>query len=387
EVTMLERHSRAAAEASGNPAGLFHAVAHAGDGPYARLYRAAALRAHTVYSQAIDRAGVPGNARGLLRIVPPPDDLKSMQALLARSGLPTSHLQALDRHAASALAGVALHHPAWFYPGGGWIDPGAWVQQALAQPGVRLVVGAAVARVSAGPDDPADPRWIVHGDNGAVLARAAVVVLAPGAAGTSLAPMRWPLSRSRGQLTYWTRSHSEPTPLRIALAGAGYALPLAGGGLVCGATHDPAADADDLERDPPVRRSDHQYNLQRLLSLCGLQPPPDAVLQDRAAWRLQSADRLPIAGAVSLDAGEGSRSGRRDQARLLPRARGLFVLTALGSRGLTWAPLLAELIAAQACGAPWPLTQDLADAVDPARWAVRAARSPRGHRSGPEGPG
>ncbi|MEO5734919.1 MAG: FAD-dependent oxidoreductase, partial [Rubrivivax sp.] len=40
EVTVLERHSRAAAEASGNPAGLFHAVAHAGNGPYARLYRA-----------------------------------------------------------------------------------------------------------------------------------------------------------------------------------------------------------------------------------------------------------------------------------------------------------------------------------------------------------
>jgi tRNA 5-methylaminomethyl-2-thiouridine biosynthesis bifunctional protein len=52
----------------------------------------------------------------------------------------------------------------------------------------------------------------------------------------------------------------------------------------------------------------------------------------------------------------------------------LFVLTALGARGLTLAPLLAQLVAAQACGTPWPLEQDLADAVDPARWRVRAAR-------------
>jgi tRNA 5-methylaminomethyl-2-thiouridine biosynthesis bifunctional protein len=63
-----------------------------------------------------------------------------------------------------------------------------------------------------------------------------------------------------------------------------------------------------------------------------------------------------------------------DQVRMLPRERGLFVLTALGARGLTLAPLLGRLVAAQATGSPWPLEQDLADAVDPARWLVRAAR-------------
>jgi tRNA 5-methylaminomethyl-2-thiouridine biosynthesis bifunctional protein len=66
---------------------------------------------------------------------------------------------------------------------------------------------------------------------------------------------------------------------------------------------------------------------------------------------------------------------RLDQARLLPRESGLFVLTALGARGLTLAPLLARLVAAQATGTPWPVGQDLADAVDPARWRVRAART------------
>jgi tRNA 5-methylaminomethyl-2-thiouridine biosynthesis bifunctional protein len=50
-------------------------------------------------------------------------------------------------------------------------------------------------------------------------------------------------------------------------------------------------------------------------------------------------------------------------------------LTALGSRGLTWAPLLADLVAAQALGEPWPIEQELADAMDPARWLVRAARA------------
>jgi tRNA 5-methylaminomethyl-2-thiouridine biosynthesis bifunctional protein len=95
-------------------------------------------------------------------------------------------------------------------------------------------------------------------------------------------------------------------------------------------------------------------------------------LPGRAAWRLNTNDRLPIAGAVPLPSWPAAQ--RQDQARLLPREPGLFVLTALGARGLTLAPMLAQLIAAQACGSPWPLEQDLADAVDPARWRVRAAR-------------
>ena len=39
------------------------------------------------------------------------------------------------------------------------------------------------------------------------------------------------------------------------------------------------------------------------------------------------------------------------------------------------AAYLARLVAAQATGAPWPVEQDLADAVDPVRWALREARA------------
>ena len=34
--------------------------------------------------------------------------------------------------------------PAWWYPGGGWLDPSAWVRHALATPGVKLTCGVAV---------------------------------------------------------------------------------------------------------------------------------------------------------------------------------------------------------------------------------------------------
>jgi tRNA 5-methylaminomethyl-2-thiouridine biosynthesis bifunctional protein len=72
---------------------------------------------------------------------------------------------------------------------------------------------------------------------------------------------------------------------------------------------------------------------------------------------------MPIAGPVPDDGGDP-----------LARSPGLFVLTGLGSRGLTTAPLAAEVLAAWVTGAPMPVDARLRDALDPARWRRRAAR-------------
>ncbi|MDP2007790.1 MAG: FAD-dependent 5-carboxymethylaminomethyl-2-thiouridine(34) oxidoreductase MnmC [Rubrivivax sp.] len=375
-VTVLERHPLPASETSGNAGGLFHGTLNADDGPYARLYRSAALLAHTEYTAAIATGTVPGSANGLLRLAPDAGGLPAMQALLQRLGLPRGYVEALPADAATALAGVALAHPAWHFPGGGWVSPAAWVRHALAEPGVRFVGGVEVrALVRCGA------AWQLRDASGDVLAQAHTVVLANAtAAAPLLAPLGhapWPLRHTRGQVTHWAGAQA----LRLPVAGDGYAIPLRGPGLVegllCGATREaggPEAGINGaLPEVPELRDADHHHNLQRLHRLTGLLPPADASCwQGRAGWRLHSDDRLPIAGALPLAAMPPGQ--RLDQARLLPRENGLFVLTALGARGLTLAPLLARLVAAQASGAPWPLTQDLADAIDPGRWQVRAAR-------------
>jgi tRNA 5-methylaminomethyl-2-thiouridine biosynthesis bifunctional protein len=366
-VEVLEARSGPALAASGNPAGIFHGSVNADEGTHARLFRAAAIAAQHAYGPVIASGAVAGSVAGLLRLAGSSDEGPHWQAVVQRAGLPPDYVQWLDRAAASALAGVPLPGPAWWYPGGGWLAPAAWVRHALAMPGVQLRCAAPVLGLRR-----EGTLWQVLGERGQMLAQAGIVVLAQAEASLGLATTlglpTWPLQRTRGQITQWS---GPPSALRHPVAGDGYALPLPGGGVLCGATRQ----SDD--EDPQLRQADHVHNLQRLQRLTGLLAPAGFEgLGGRVGWRLHSPDRLPLAGA--LPAWPWPAGQRADQARLLPRRQGLFVLTGLGARGLTLAPLMADLVAAQATGTPWPVEQDLADAVDPARWLVRQTRAAAG---------
>ena len=362
-VTVFERESAPAQAASGNPAGLFHGTVNANDGTYARLYRAAALAAAIEYRRAIGSGQVCGQVGGLLRLAAPSQSRNELDDLLLGLKLPAEYVHALDAAAASDLAGVALHQACWHYPEGGWVAPPQWVRHALQTPGVAWRGDVDVRHIERDGTG-----WSLHGPAGELIARCELLVLANAADAQRLvAPLgfaAWPLHQTRGQVTHWRCEN--PAPLRMPVVGEGYVLPLPGG-LLCGATRQ-TDDAGDQ-----MRHQDHLSNLARMQTLVGLHAPSEpSHWQGRVGWRLHSADRLPIAGAVPAAQLAGGR--RVNQARLWPRESGLFVLTALGARGLTLAPLLARLVAAQATGTPWPLEQDLADAVDPARWLVRAAR-------------
>jgi len=98
---------------------------------------------------------------------------------------------------------------------------------------------------------------------------------------------------------------------------------------------------------------------------------------DAGARAFAAPDRLPVIGAVPALAPQAwARATRLDQVRFVPREPGLFVYTALGSRGITWSALGAQVLAAAVDGDDGvaPLEASLRDAVDPARFAVRALR-------------
>jgi tRNA 5-methylaminomethyl-2-thiouridine biosynthesis bifunctional protein len=298
----------------------------------------------------------------------------------------------LSRDQASALAGCPLAGPAWHYPGGGWLSPAALASFWLAGPGIALHTDCAVAALrhtDAG-------RWQALDAAGRPTHEADVVVLAAAAETARLlvpfsdAPA-WPWRRTRGQVSVVpgpaAAAAGLPRPT-LPVASGGYMLRLPAalggrpdggseGGLLCGAT------SQQGDEDPALRDADHRANLSQVATLTGA----DAVLpeewfsaggplQGRVGWRLGCDDRLPVLGGVPLPAAALAGARRLEQPRHVPRVAGLYVLTALGSRGITWAPLLGEVLAAGITGTPLPVASSLLDAIDAARFVSRAARRP-----------
>jgi tRNA 5-methylaminomethyl-2-thiouridine biosynthesis bifunctional protein len=178
----------------------------------------------------------------------------------------------------------------------------------------------------------------------------------------------WPVGEQRGQLTRIPRYRLPEAGPALPFSGSGYALSLENGDLLCGAT----ASRDDT--DSTLRENDHLQNLQRLHRLLGWQIEVNpSELQGRVGWRFHTADRLPIVGPISSFA---SPKPSRPITRLrdLPAEPGLFAATALGSRGITWAPLAGAVIAHAITGEPAPLPTSLLEAIDPRRFALKRSR-------------
>jgi tRNA 5-methylaminomethyl-2-thiouridine biosynthesis bifunctional protein len=380
QVTVLDAAEEAASAASGNPAGLFHGVVHAHDGAHAQLLRSAALRAEQVYRPLIESGTVQGELQGLLRGAGT-QPLAALQAMAEAHHLPAAYAETLSAEAAADLACCPVAGAAWHFAGGGWLQPATLVRHWLDRPGIRLHANTRVARLQSLPDG----SWQAVDADGSTLGEADVVVVAAADAAPALLAahsdaVAWPWRRTRGQLTLISADAAASLPrpaLPIASGGYLIALPEAlDGGLLCGATSHVDDDTVDL------READHRANLAQLSTLTAQAidipqewfSPNSTALSGRVAWRLGCDDRLPVVGAVPVPSAALQGARRLEQPRHVPRVPGLYVLSGLGSRGITWAPLLGEVLAAAITGAPLPLPGSLIDAIDPARFVSRAVR-------------
>lgn len=384
-VTVVEQHSHPAQEASGNLGGLFHSIVHGHDNIHTRAHRAAALLTARVVGPWIREGRIPGQIDGLLRL----DDRLSneqAQAILAAQGCPSDYLTWLPHVQAQAFSGLPLPSGAWLFKQGGWLHPAAYAQallDAARQTGLLTWQGSQRVSGLARPDS--EGPWQVLGDAGQVLSTAPCVVLCNARQAMALplgshGAAELPLVSIRGQVSCIDANLPGLTQPRHPVAGNGYALRLPDGRVLCGAT---TQEGDD---DLLVRWQDHQHNLAQASRLGVLNAISLAELgtahlqgytQGRTAWRASTPDRLPLVGALADTPPTGAKAWP-DQVRRVPRLRdphgGLYVMSGLGSRGITWAALCARLLSHWVTGAPCPIEADLRDALDPARFGVRQQR-------------
>lgn len=349
QVLVLDAHGAPAGGASGLPAGVLVPHISPDDSLLSRLSRSG-VRATLQQAEALLQDGSDWQASGVLE-----------RRLDGSSGLPADWLDAGHDWSEAALpakleqAGLDTATAACWHHRAGWIKPARLVDALLAQPGIEWCGNVNVARLER---DPASGRWTVLDAQARPLAQAGLVVLAAACASRLLANASLPLQAIRGQVSWGLRQATDGSvfpgfPVNgsgsfiPAVPSAGQTLWLAGAGF--------QRDRDDSAIDP----QDQQANLERLQTLlpsvaASLAPAfRDGSVQAWAGVRCASPDRLPLVGPV-------------DDAR----HPGLWVSTAMGSRGLTFAVLGGELLAARLHGEPLPLENRMAQALAPQRFTA-----------------
>ena len=364
QVTLVERHSQVAMEASGNLAGIFMPLLSRDDNIPTRLTRAAYLYALRLWQQlgGIGRA-FDGAQCGVLQLSRDAGHAAVSRTIAGEGKLPSEFARWLEPPAAEALLGLPAPDGGWLFPQGGWARPGSVCEALLASCGERLT-----RRFGAGDVvlERAGDEWIVRGPDGIHHGQAPTVVLASGVGARHMAhTLALPLQALRGQVTHLAPEHAPQLPL--VLCREAYLTPSAHGVTCAGATY-------DLDDDPQLRSASQEENVARLRGLVSdPQAAAGAPLAGRVGFRCVAPDRLPLVGGLPDFAAVGATERLRDVAR----HPGLYGLLGYASRGLIWAPLAAELLAARLEGEPLPIEMSLVDALDPARFVLRARRNSR----------
>ena len=258
-----------------------------------------------------------------------------------------------DAEDASQIAGVRLQGPQGYwmhYPDAGWCDMGALCAHLQSHRLIAARAGDPVQRV-----ERRDGGWTAVDERGSALATGDICVLATAGGGelwplcAGELPRYRQLAAVRGQMDC-LRADQLSQGLQLPLAGNSCLLPAVAGGHWVGASRRPGFD------DSGPNASETERNRRKALALLGGdQLGAGEPVQSWAAHRWQHRDGLPTVGAVTTGDGRCAE-GCSD---------GLYISAGMGSRGLTFAFLAAELLAAQIFAEPLPLSAPAALAAKP----------------------
>ena len=293
-------------------------------------------------------------------------------AKMSQGPFPPELMHPLSAAEVEQVVGLPCDADGVSYPLGGWLCPAdltrAAIREAQASGRLEVVFNAAATHIAE-----QDGGWRVESRDGRQW-RAPNLVVAAGHQLPALLPFaELPLYPVRGQVSH-VPTTAGLSQLKTVLCYDGYLTPAHNGAHCIGASY------GRNQTDLAYRADEQDQNRARMQACVPQQRWPAEVdvsgAQARIGVRCASRDHLPVAGPVARLAALADHdvNAPADQQSALPLHAGLYVLGALGSRGLCSAPLCGELVASEICGEPLPLAADLLEALHPARYWVRRLR-------------
>lgn len=369
-VTLLCRDGEAATGASGNRQGALYPLLNGEHDALSRFYSLAFGYARQRLLALAERHPVAFSLCGVTQLGY--DDKSAAKlAKMAQGPFPPELMQVLSEPEVEQVVGLPCGHGGVSYPQGGWLCPAdltrAAIQEAQASGLLEVVFNTEVVAMAEQADG-----WLIESRDGRHW-QAPNLVVAAGHQLPALIPFaELPLYPVRGQVSHVPTSVNL-SKLNTVLCYDGYLTPAHHGHHCIGASY------GRNQTDLGFRADEQAQNQARLQACLPQQTWPAEVdvsgNQARVGVRSASRDHLPVVGPVAslakLADHYAGLQGDQQNAAPLPLHPGLYVLGALGSRGLCSAPLCGELLASEICGDPLPLAADLLEALHPARYWVR----------------
>lgn len=370
-VTLLCENGEPASGASGNRQGALYPLLNGEHDALSRFYSLAFGFARNRLLALAKHHPVAFSLCGVTQLGY--DDKSAAKLAKMSQGLfPPELMHPLSAAEVEQVVGLPCDADGVSYPLGGWLCPAdltrAAIREAQASGRLEVVFNAAVTRIAEEADG-----WHLESRDGRQW-HAPNLVVAAGHQLPALLPFaELPLYPVRGQVSH-VPTTAGLSQLKTVLCYDGYLTPAHNGAHCIGASY------GRNQTDLAYRTDEQEQNRARLQACVPQQRWPAEVdvsgAQARIGVRCASRDHLPVAGPVARLAALADHdvNAPADQQSALPLHAGLYVLGALGSRGLCSAPLCGELVASEICGDPLPLAADLLEALHPARYWVRRLR-------------
>ncbi len=370
KVTLLCEDDEPANGASGNRQGALYPLLNGEHDALSRFYSLAFGYARHRLLALAERHPV---AFALCGVTQLGYDEKSAAKLakMSQGPFPSELMHPLSTAEVEQVVGLPCGHSGVSYPLGGWLCPAdltrAAIKEAQASGLLEVMFNTEVVAIAEQMDG-----WQVESRDGRRW-QAPNLVVAAGHKLPALIPFaELPLYPVRGQVSHVPTSASL-SRLNTVLCYDGYLTPAHNDHHCIGASY------GRNQTDLGFRAEEQLQNQARLQACLPEQNWPCEVdvsdNEARVGVRCASRDHLPVVGPVArlaslTDHYAGLHTDQQNAASL-PCHPGLYVLGALGSRGLCSAPLCGELLASEICGDPLPLAADLLEALHPARYWVR----------------
>ncbi|MDT0581902.1 MULTISPECIES: bifunctional tRNA (5-methylaminomethyl-2-thiouridine)(34)-methyltransferase MnmD/FAD-dependent 5-carboxymethylaminomethyl-2-thiouridine(34) oxidoreductase MnmC [Alteromonadaceae] len=378
KVTLYCADDAIAKGASGNDQGGFYPQLNAEAGNASLVHAHSFLYARRFYDDLLNSGHHFAHQWcGVLQLAFNDNVTSRYQNMIRNNTWPTSLVHKLNAKEASEVAGVEIPYQSLFLPLGGWISPPELVHSCVN----ACITAAAKDTFSVKTDFrldsyDTDPQTLqLHFSNGRSECVDALV-LACGAQSPQFEHLSLPFRLTRGQVES-IPSKNEFSNLATVLCHKGYMTPAMKGFHAMGSTY------VKNELNTQYRVSEAEINLAMHQKAMHAAKWSDALTLNqqtspgRAALRCSLPDHLPAVGALpNFDLQQDELNelykAKPDSYYPIPSVKkNVFMLTALGSRGLTTAPLAAEVLVNQMMGEPLPMDNTLLNVLNPNRFLIR----------------